>query len=233
MPGRRNALYLLAILSLLIGLLTGRADLFNIAYLIAAVMFLSLVWIWVTLRGIVLRRTTRTRRSQVGRVFHESFGVRKTGILPKLWLEIRDHSTLPGHQASHVVPTLVGKSEYTWDVETVCAARGEFQLGPMTVLSGDPFGLFHSPRRLGATDSLIVYPMTVELDRVQLPIGFPVRRRCPAPADPSDHHQCQQHPRLRFRRQHESHPLALHRAHGQYYGQGIRAGSAGGYLALQ
>ena len=172
MPGRRNALYLLAILSLLIGLLTGRADLFNIAYLIAAVMFLSLVWIWVTLRGIVLRRTTRTRRSQVGRVFHESFGVRKTGILPKLWLEIRDHSTLPGHQASHVVPTLVGKSEYTWDVETVCAARGEFQLGPMTVLSGDPFGLFHSPRRLGATDSLIVYPMTVELDRVQLPIGF-------------------------------------------------------------
>ena len=62
MPGRRNALYLLAILSLLIGLLTGRADLFNIAYLIAAVMFLSLVWIWVTLRGIALRRTTRTRR---------------------------------------------------------------------------------------------------------------------------------------------------------------------------
>ena len=42
----------------------------------------------------------------------------------------------------------------------------------MTVVSGDPFGLFHSPRRIGATDRLIVYPMTVELNRVILPMGF-------------------------------------------------------------
>ncbi|MCY3796612.1 MAG: DUF58 domain-containing protein [Chloroflexi bacterium] len=172
MPHRRNALYILAIFSLAIGLFTGRADLFNIAYLIAAVMVLSLAWTWVSLRGIALRRTTRTRRAQVGRVFQESFGIRKTGILPKLWLEIRDHSNLPGHHASHVVPTLVGNREYIWEVETVCAVRGEFQLGPMTVVSGDPFGLFHSPRRVGATDRLIVYPMTVEINRVILPVGF-------------------------------------------------------------
>ncbi len=172
MPSRRNTLYILATLSLLAGLFTGRADLFIIAYLIAAVMILSFIWTWLSLRGIALRRSTRTRRSQVGRVFEESFGVRKTGITPKLWLEIRDHSTLPGHQASRVVPTLLGNREYTWEVETVCAVRGEFQLGPMTVVSGDPFGLFHSPRRIGATDRLIVYPMTVELNRVILPIGF-------------------------------------------------------------
>ena len=135
-------------------------------------MILSLFWTWLSLRGIGLRRATRSRRSQVGRVFQESFGLRKTGLTPKLWLEVRDHSTLPGHHASHVVPTLVGNREYTWEVETVCAVRGEFQLGPMTVVSGDPFGLFHSPRRIGATDRLIVYPMTVEINRVILPVGF-------------------------------------------------------------
>ena len=172
MPGRRNALYILTIISLLTGLFTGRADLFNIAYMIAAVMFLSLIWTLISLRGIALRRTTRTRRSQVGRVFTESFGVRKSGILPKLWLEVRDHSNLPGHQASHVVPTLFGNREHTWEVETICALRGEFQLGPMTVVSGDPFGLFRSPRWVGATEKLIVYPMTVELKRVILPVGF-------------------------------------------------------------
>ena len=172
MPSRRKALYVLAIFSLLTGLFTGRADLFNISYLIAAMMFLSLLWTWLSLRGIALRRATRTRRSQVGRVFQESFAIRNTGVLPKLWLEIRDHSTLPGHHASHVTPTLVGNREYSWHVETVCAARGEFQLGPMTVVSGDPFGLFHSPRRIGATDRLIVYPMTVEINRVMLPVGF-------------------------------------------------------------
>lgn len=172
MPSRRNALYILAIFCLLTGLFTGRADLFTIAYLTAALMILSLLWTRLSLRGIALRRATRSRRSQVGRVFQESFGLRKTGITPKLWLEVRDHSTLPGHQASHVVPTLVGNREYTWEVETVCAVRGEFQLGPMTVVSGDPFGLFHSPRRIGATDRLIVYPMTVALNRVILPVGL-------------------------------------------------------------
>ncbi len=172
MPGRRNALYLLIIISLLTGLFTGRAELFNIAYVTSAVMCLSFAWTWLSLRGIGLRRTTRTRRSQVGRVFQESFGIRKTGLLPKLWLEIRDHSDLPGHQASHVAPSLVSGKEYTWEVNTICALRGDFQLGPITVVSGDPFGLFRSPRRIGATDRLIVYPMTVELNRVELPMGF-------------------------------------------------------------
>ncbi len=172
MPGRRNTLYLLIIISLLTGLFTGRAELFNIAYVTSAVMCLSFVWTWLSLRGIGLRRTTRTRRSQVGRVFQESFGIRKTGLLPKLWLEIRDHSDLPGHQASHVAPSLVSGKEYTWEVNTICALRGDFQLGPITVVSGDPFGLFRSPRHIGATDRLIVYPMTVELNRVELPMGF-------------------------------------------------------------
>lgn len=172
MQNRRNALYILMILSLLTGLFTGRAALFNLTCLIAAVMLLSLVWTWLSVRGIALQRTTRTRRSQVGRIFRESFSVCKTGILPKLCLEIRDHSNLPGHQASHVIPTLLNRREYRWDVETVCAVRGEFQLGPLTVISSDPFGFFRSPRRVSTTERLIVYPMTVDLNRVILPMGF-------------------------------------------------------------
>jgi uncharacterized protein (DUF58 family) len=93
-------------------------------------------------------------------------------LLPKLWLEVRDHSDLPGHHASHVVPALAGRSSYRWYVQTPCAVRGEFQLGPITLMSGDPFGLYLSPRRLGATSRIIVYPATVPLSRVELPIGL-------------------------------------------------------------
>ena len=160
------------IISLLTGLFTGNSQLFQMTYLIAAVLLLSLLWTWLTLRGVALQRTTRTRRSQVGRVFRESFSVRKTGILPKLWLEIHDHSDLPGHQASQVVPSLIGSNEYQWDVETLCVVRGEFQLGPLTVISSDPFGFIRAPRRVSATENLIVYPMTVDLNKVVLPIGF-------------------------------------------------------------
>ncbi len=169
---RRRALYLLAGLSLASALFTGRAALFIIAWLIVALLLLSRLWTSLSLRGIALRRRTRTRRSQVGHIFRESFSLRNIGILPKLWLEIHDHSTLPGHRASQVVPSLLGKREYSWEVKTRCIARGEFLLGPMTVVSSDPFGLFESPRRLGATERLIVYPMMVEIRRVQLPVGY-------------------------------------------------------------
>lgn len=172
MPNRRNIFYLLMIVNLLTGLFTGSPELFHLTYLLAAVLLLSLAWTWLTLRGIALQRRTRARRSQVGRLFRESFSVRKTGILPKLWLEIQDHSTLPGHQASHVVPSLVGGKAYSWQVETLCVVRGEFQLGPLTVISSDPFGFFRWPRQLSATEKLIVYPLTVDLNKVILPVGF-------------------------------------------------------------
>lgn len=169
---RRRALYLLAAISVLTALFTGRAIIFSIAWLVGALLLLARLWTWQSLRGIALRRRTRSRRSQVGRVFRESFSLRATSWLPKLWMEIHDHSTLPGHRASHVAPSLLGKREYSWAAETVCAARGEFLLGPVTVITSDPFGLFQSPRRLGTTEALIVYPRVVDVRHVLLPVGY-------------------------------------------------------------
>ena len=134
-------------------------------------MILSFVWAWLSVRWINIARKTRARRAQVGRNLDEVFIIRNRSIIPKLWLEIRDHSTLPGHRASHVVPALAGRSSYRWYVETPCLVRGEFQLGPITIISGDPFGFFLSPRTVDATSRVIVYPATVPISHVQLPIG--------------------------------------------------------------
>lgn len=171
MPNRRNAIYVLLILSLATGLFTGRALFFHISYLFGGLLALSFVWAWLSVRWISIGRKTRARRAQVGRNLDEAFIVRNRSILPKLWLEVRDHSDLPGHQASHVVPALGARRSYRWYVETPCLVRGEFQLGPMTVISGDPFGFFLSPRRIDATSRVIVYPATVPLNQVHLPIG--------------------------------------------------------------
>ena len=121
----------------------------------------------------------------------------------------------------------------TWEVETVCAVRGEFQLGPMTVVSGDPFGLFHSPRRVGATDRLIVYPMTVELNRVILPVGF----LSGGDAQRQLTHQITTN--ASSIRDYVSGD-SMNRIHwrstartGNIMVKGIRTGSAGGHLALQ
>ncbi|NDJ59757.1 MAG: DUF58 domain-containing protein [Chloroflexi bacterium] len=171
MQNRRIAIYILLIPCLLVGLFTGRAFFFNLAYLLGALLVVSLIWSWLSVRWIGISRRTRTRRAQVGRTLEESFTVQNRAILPKLWLEIRDHSDLPGHRASHVVPALGARARYRWNVETICQVRGQFQLGPMTIVSGDPFGLFLAPRRLGATSHVIVYPQVVPVPRFELPMG--------------------------------------------------------------
>lgn len=157
---------------LLTGLFTGRAIFFSLALVFFSIMLLSAIWAWLAVRGLRIGRQTRSRRSQVGHNFAESFIVRNVGILPKLWLEIRDHSDLPGHRASHIVPTLNVRSNYQWRVETPCVSRGSFQLGPMTIISGDPFGLFLTPRRINATQRMIVYPAIIPLKTFHLPTNL-------------------------------------------------------------
>ncbi len=171
MQNRRNNLYLLIILCLLAGLFTGRTFLFNLAYVFIGLIILSYGWAWLSVRWLNIGRKTRARRAQVGRNLEETFVVRNRSFLPKLWLEVRDHSDLPGHRASHVVPAMNARSTYRWHVETPCIARGEFRLGPITLTSGDPFGLFLSPRRIDATSRVIVYPATVPINKFELPMG--------------------------------------------------------------
>ncbi len=172
MANRRNAIYVILIVSLLTGLFTGRAFFFNIVYLFGSILVIAYIWSWSAVRWININRRTRARRAQVGRNLNEVFSIRNRSLLPKLWLEVRDHSNLPEHRASHIVPALRGRGNYRWYVETPCLVRGEFRLGPITLLSGDPFGLFLSPRRLSTTSRVIVYPATVPLDNFELPMGL-------------------------------------------------------------
>jgi len=168
---RRNVVWLLTIALMLTGILTGRAFFFNIAYMMIGMMFLAFVWAWFAVRWLTIQRRTRTRRAQVGRLMEESFAVRNTSIFPKLWIEVRDHSDLPGHRASQVVPAMGARARHSWQVTTPCLVRGEFKLGPLTLISGDPFGMFLFPRWLLATSRVIVYPQTVTLTHFELPMG--------------------------------------------------------------
>lgn len=142
---------------------SGRDLAFNIAYLISGVMILSYGWAINSIRGLGLRRYTRTRRSQVGQYAEEQFEVNNRSLWPKLWVEIEDHSTLPWHPASRVISSLGRQSSQRWQVRTMCTQRGRFRLGPLTLHSGDPLGIFSVNQELSDTSQLIVYPMVVDL----------------------------------------------------------------------
>ncbi len=171
MANRRNAIYSLIILCIIAAQWTGDRFFFNLAYVFGLMLLGAFVWSWLAVNWVRISRQTYAQRAQVGRYFDEHFMVRNTGIFPKLWLEVRDKSSLPGHKASHIVPTTLPRRSYRWSVHTRCIQRGVFTLGPLSINSGDPFGLFQFPRHIKATSRIIVYPATVPVYEFASPIG--------------------------------------------------------------
>ena len=169
MSNRRIAIYIFAIVTLLLGLFTGRALFFSIAYLFGALILFSYIWARLAVRGIVVRRATFNRRTQVGKTFREQFIVRNTSIIPKLWLEIRDHSTLPNHKASNVVASIRPRASAEWRIDTPCVQRGDYRLGPVSIIAGDPFGFFLLPREVDYTKRVVVYPETFPISSFATP----------------------------------------------------------------
>jgi uncharacterized protein (DUF58 family) len=169
---RLRMVMLLTLVSLACGLITGRTLFYHLAYLFVALIIMALLWAWTGVSWVHLRRQTRARRAQVGRPLEERFAVRNSSVFPKLWLEVRDGSDLPGHLASYVVNSLPSRQERAWTIRTICRERGRYTLGPITLYSGDPLGLFQLRRALKPTSNIVVYPATVELHSFPLPVGL-------------------------------------------------------------
>ncbi len=183
---RSRIVFLLWIVLAAAAIGSGRSLLYNLWYLLTALIALSFAWAWIGVRGVDVERQTRTNRSQVGRMAEERLLIRNRAPLPKLWLEVRDLSTLPHHRVSRVISPLGGRRSYAWSIQTRCLQRGRYTLGPLSLTSGDPFGLFQRTRELEepGTSTIIVYPPTVELPVFAplvgvLPGGDTMRRRTP------------------------------------------------------
>lgn len=144
---------------------------FALTYLFGGLLVFSFGWAWLNLHWTRITRQTRSRRSQVGKYAEERLIVENTGPLPKLWIELRDHSELPGHLVSRVINSLPAHRRRSWAVKTICFRRGRFMLGPVTLFSGDPFGLFLLSRELHLASHIVVYPPTFDLPGFSPRIG--------------------------------------------------------------
>jgi uncharacterized protein (DUF58 family) len=190
---QRAAVILGLLVACLVGLtLTGRSVFLSLSVLFVGVLIVARAWSWVALRGLRLERTARSLTSQVGRVFEENLSLRNDSMVPKLWVEVRDESDLPGswaaaralglsagtspldfsgHRASAVAAGLGARQSWLWTARTICTRRGRFRLGPTTLIAGDPFGLFPRQRRVGEVREVVVLPPTVPLASFPIPAG--------------------------------------------------------------
>ncbi len=172
---------LLALICFLTAQGTGIRLFFHLFYLLLALLAGAYVWTWLNLRGLAVMRETFTHRSQVGEMARERITVRNLWPLPRLWVEILDHSDLPARTPG-IVTYLPGHERRRWNIRTPCTIRGKFTLGPLTLASGDPFGIFRLERTLDETSEVLVYPRTVplpgfNLPSADLPGGQDVKRR--------------------------------------------------------
>jgi uncharacterized protein (DUF58 family) len=174
-----GVLFLLFLGSLILALITGGSSgragglFFNLAYLFGSMLLLSFGWAWLNLHWVRVSRRTRSRHVQVGQFVDERFVLENTGPLAKLWIELKDHSKLPLHRASRVVSSLRRHGQESWHVRTPCYQRGRFSLGPISLVSSDPFGLFMLTKKLpdSFASHVVVYPMAVTLPGFHPPMG--------------------------------------------------------------
>jgi len=159
-------------LSVLALVVTGAPIYSRLSYLWGFLLAGNWIWATLALRGVKVQRMTRARRAQVGQVFQEQFEIQNDSRLPRLWLEVRDRSALPNSRASRVLAMIKGRQRRLYSVRTRLVRRGVFPLGPTVLASGDPFGLFPVSRTLLPGDSLLVYPITVEVRAFPSPSGL-------------------------------------------------------------
>ncbi|MFN2176933.1 MAG: DUF58 domain-containing protein [Anaerolineales bacterium] len=159
-------------LSLIAGAITGNPFYYRLSYLWGLLILASWLMSFFALRGIRVIRKSRTYRSQVGQIFEERYEVYNTGRFPRLWIEVRDKSGMPGSHGSHVVTMIRGQEGHSYLSRTRLMKRGVFTLGPTVIASGDLFGMFQTEKSITTENKLLVYPIMVNVQSFPNPPGL-------------------------------------------------------------
>jgi uncharacterized protein (DUF58 family) len=140
----------------------------RLAYVIAFGVPIAYFWAKENTKKLEVTTERPVDRLQEGQEFQERITVKNQSWLTKLWLEVHDPSTLPGHTASRII-TLGPRESRSWRTTTVCRRRGIFTIGPVRITTGDPFGFFRYTNEYGRAQQILVYPRATELPNFYLP----------------------------------------------------------------
>ena len=179
---------LLIVSVIVIGKVTGWAVADHLAAALLVILVIAFIWSRFSLRAVSMARKVSADRAQVGQNLLETLAIRNGGLLPKLWVELVDRSSLPGHDPGRVV-SVPGRAAVEWDTRTVCVRRGRYHLGPIELRSGDPLGVFTSRVSFPESPEVIVYPAVVDFRRRASPRGSGGRVLA-GEADASCHAEC-------------------------------------------
>jgi uncharacterized protein (DUF58 family) len=157
-----------AFLCIIVGFATGFWLLFRLAYVVIVAIPLAYFWTREMARGLEVEVRRTDQRVTQGQPIEGRILIRSRSLVSKMWLEVEDPSSVPGHSARRVV-TLGVRGVTSWNYRTRTRLRGVYTLGPVTVTASDPFGFFKVTRSFGDVTSILVYPSAPELPNFYIP----------------------------------------------------------------
>ncbi|MDX1612672.1 MAG: DUF58 domain-containing protein [Candidatus Promineifilaceae bacterium] len=131
---------------------------------------LAYLWARALANGLRGRRQLHFRWVAVGDRLSETFELVNGSALPALWVEVVDHSNVPGYQAA-VVRSLAASGRDRWRQAAVCERRGQFHLGPWSLHASDPFGIFSVTIPYPTQKEIIIHPPIHHDIPIPLPSG--------------------------------------------------------------
>ena len=170
--GSRWLLAFLILGSLSGWIVTGLMIYARLAYLGILLMGGAIIWTVLSINGVHLKRDTRSLRASMGEVFEEHYQIKKEKWPGCAWLEVLNQSTLPKAAGSRLLTRIDAHQLRYYSARTLLTRRGAYLLGPTTLTSGDPFGLFTMKKVFTGKDTLVILPMTFPISMFPPPPGL-------------------------------------------------------------
>ena len=108
--------------------------------------------------------------NQVGDHIQERIAIENNSRFTAVWVKVIDHSKMPGYSTSTVV-SVQNQWYFHWFTKGICHQRGIFTLGPTSLETGDPLGIFRVQIDYHETVTMLVVPPVVSLPEIEIAPG--------------------------------------------------------------
>lgn len=169
----RNIIVFILILFALASLL--RIDFFfTILYLFIGVYVVARIWSRRVLKNLKISRTLE-QRVFLGEQITVSLKLENLSRLPIPWLMLNDtfSTVLSSPPFFREIITLGSRAKQTLRYSLTTRRRGFYQIGPLTLETGDLLGIYRSISGQFESDYLIVYPKILSIAQLGLPTHSP------------------------------------------------------------
>lgn len=172
----------------IIGAIVDNPYLVGFSVALASLLVIIAWWRKHALDGVIYRRYPYYRRAFPGETVPLRVEIENNKPLPLTWLRSEDPwpwaigpedeavlapSHIPEHGMLTNVFSLRWFEKTSRDYTLRFRKRGYYKVGPVTLQSGDAFGVYDQSRRVGKAEYLTVFPDVIPLERLDLPAEDP------------------------------------------------------------